>query len=118
VRHDFALLLSPAASGDFSQRKQGAEIFSSLVVKFPLRGPGDDFVEQHRMVKSWDTYRQLFAEAGGARAIGEASTDYLYYGRQAIPHIRQHLGDPRIIILLRNPIERAFSCWRHLRRDE
>jgi hypothetical protein len=101
----------------FLSANKEPKFFSSLVLKFPLRGPGDDFVEQHRMVKSWDVYRQLFADVGGAKAIGEASTDYLYYGRQAIPHIRQYLGDPRIVILLRNPVDRAFSSWRHLRRD-
>jgi len=101
----------------FLSANKEPKFFSSLTLKFPLRGPGDDFVEHHRMVKTWDEYRQLFADAGGARAIGEASSDYLYHGRQAIPHIQRYLGDPRIVILLRNPVERAFSAWRHLRRD-
>lgn len=101
----------------FLSANKEPKFFSSLVLKFPLRGPGDDFVEKHRMVKSWEAYGQLFAEVRAERAVGEASTDYLYRGRQIIPHIRQRLGDPRIIILLRDPVERAFSSWRHLRRD-
>lgn len=62
-------------------------------------------------------YLGLFAAANGRPAIGEASATYLYYHRIAIPRIKELLGDPKIIIMLRDPVARAFSAYRHLVRD-
>lgn len=53
-------------------------------------------------------YEQLFAEAGNARAVGEASVNYLY-SQVAPRRISEEIADPRILIFLRNPIERAYS---------
>lgn len=62
-------------------------------------------------VREWDHYCKLFKNAGGAKAIGELSTSYLY-STEAAANIRRQLGDIKIIICLRNPIERAYSHYR------
>jgi hypothetical protein len=93
------------------------KFFNAQVMKLPLRGPRDHIVVS-RMIRTLADYERLFEAAGNARAVGEASPDYLFYAAQVAPLIRETLGDPRIVIVLRNPVARAHSAWRHLRRDQ
>lgn len=80
-------------------------------------GKGDDVVESN-IIKSLDEYKKLFSKAEDEIAIGEASADTLYYYKNTIPRIKETCGDDtKIIIILRNPIDRAFSAYTHLRRD-
>jgi hypothetical protein len=48
---------------------------------------------------------------------GEASPDYLLFSKDLAPIIKKVLGDIPIIISLRNPIDRAFSAYSNLIRD-
>jgi hypothetical protein len=77
-------------------------------------GPGDDEMINRRAVTDPDAYRQLFAGVGSQTAIGEASVSYLYYA-DAPRNIRRMLGDARIIAILRDPVERAFSNFQFMR---
>lgn len=62
-------------------------------------------------------YFGLFREAGAAQAVGEASTAYLYVPKTATT-IRRTLGpSTRIIIILRNPVDMAYSLWGHMVRE-
>jgi len=65
----------------------------------------------------WQNYLKLFENVQKEKAIGESTTAYLYYYETAITLIREYLEDIKIIISLRNPIDRAFSAYLHLRRD-
>lgn len=65
-------------------------------------------IEHRGAVRDADAYRELFAEAGPARAVGEASVFYLY-SEQAPELIHRHNPDARIIILLRDPVDFMFS---------
>ena len=50
-------------------------------------------------------------------AIGEATVLYLYYFEHAIQNIKKYLGeDIRIVIILRNPVDRAYSAFQHVSR--
>jgi len=62
-------------------------------------------------------YLKLFEKIQKEKAIGESTTAYLYYYKVAIELIKEYLGDIKIIISLRNPIDRAFSAYLHLRRE-
>ena len=66
---------------------------------------------------SIENYSKLFNKVTHESAIGEASVQYLYYYDTAIPQIKKFLGDIKIIMILRNPVERAFSAYVHLLRD-
>lgn len=90
--------------------------FTSAAGKFPEGGPKDHLVKDW-YVKDWESYLELFADAQH-KAIGEASADTLYFYKETIPLIKEHLGDPKIIIILRNPVKRAFSAYTHLVRDQ
>ncbi len=65
-------------------------------------------LEQGKFCGTIEQYRALFARAGDARAVGEASVSYLA-DEDAPVHIREVVPDVRIIVLLRQPIDRAFS---------
>jgi len=71
----------------------------------------------HRFpVKSFPEYEQLFVEAGGAQAIGEASPIYLECP-QAAAQIRERLPAVRLICSIRHPVDRAYSDYlMYLRR--
>jgi len=66
---------------------------------------------------SWQDYIKLFEKVQEEKAIGESSVTYLYYYKRATKSIKEYLGNIKIIISLRNPVDRAFSAYMHLRRD-
>jgi hypothetical protein len=47
------------------------------------------------------------------KLAGEASVHYLYHHKTVIPKIKEYVGDIPIIIILRNPVERAISNWQY-----
>jgi hypothetical protein len=61
-------------------------------------------------IRDWAKYLSLFEAGKNKTAIGEASTSYLTSPESA-EWIRKELSNVRIIILLRNPLERAFSLY-------
>lgn len=54
--------------------------------------------------------RKYFDGVGDDLIAGEASTSYIYQPWVA-PRIRKHLPDVKLIAMLRNPIDRAFSNY-------
>ncbi|MBX7107471.1 MAG: sulfotransferase [Chitinophagales bacterium] len=65
-----------------------------------------------KWVENYDQYEKLFDGSAGKKAIGEASVMYLFFYKQAIENIRKYLGDDvRILMILRNPVERAYSAY-------
>lgn len=69
-------------------------------------------------ITTLNEYKKLFLSSfPGIRASGEASTSYLPFYLETIPRIKNTLGDPKIIIILRNPVDRAFSNYLHHKRD-
>lgn len=57
-----------------------------------------------------ERYSKLFIEATYQKIIGEASVSYLFYPN--VPKkIKDTISDAKIIIILRNPIDRGFSHY-------
>lgn len=68
---------------------------------------------------SWQKYTELFNSIDSkVHAIGEASVQYLYHYNITIPEIKKTLGDVKIIIMLRNPADRAFSNYMLHRKND
>ena len=62
-------------------------------------------------------YLNLFLDGKDKKYRGESSVMYLMYPEIVIPKIKQLFGeDCKIIILLRNPVERAYSGFQHVKR--
>ena len=98
----------------FSAQKE-PKFFSSLDISLQLCGKGD-FEAQSEMILTEEEYFDGFSHCDKP-AVGEASSDYFYYHKKTIPRIKQYLGDPKIIIVLRNPYERSFSAYSNMIRD-
>lgn len=123
------LILGVAKSGTTSlyhYLSQHPEIFMSRVKEpnffacegehLNYQGPGYFYVRDWT-VTSWQDYQKLFAAAGQAKALGEASWSSFYYPA-AVERIRRYCPQMKFILLLRNPIERAFSHYSYLRQYE
>lgn len=78
-----------------------------------FRGPGATI---GRAITSRQAYDALFADAGQARAVGEASNLYLYR-EEAAARIAHEVPDVRLLAILRQPADRAFSSYQHLKRQ-
>lgn len=65
-------------------------------------------------------YEKLFEKANPNQVTGEISTPYLYLHHQTINNIKKYHSDSanlKILIILRNPIERAYSQYLWKVRD-
>ena len=62
------------------------------------------------IVTDWQDYLRLFANATGEPALGEASVCYLW-SPTAPEGIAARIPDARILVMLRDPAERAFSQY-------
>jgi hypothetical protein len=77
---------------------------------------GDKYGPLHKVKKPIYYYR-LFEKVYNYKAVGEASTSYLY--DTASPElIKNKLGIVRIIILLRDPVDMSYSLYNHQVRRE
>jgi hypothetical protein len=82
--------------------------------------------EPHFFTSNWNYgfrwYEDLFADWNGQKAIGEASMTYTYPEFIDVPRrIAKHIPDTRLIYILRDPIERAYShylYYHHYRGNE
>ncbi len=61
-------------------------------------------------------YQDLFKDVSNERAIGEASHCYLYEP-EAAARIQQHVPDAKLVAILRNPVDRAYSHFLHMVRN-
>lgn len=56
-------------------------------------------------------YEKIFRNAGPQhKVVGEASTSYIYF-KQAVPTILEYNSNAKIIVMLRNPIDRLHSAF-------
>ena len=60
----------------------------------------------------WEDYVRLFQGVRGERAIGEASAAYLW-SPTAAANIRACMPGAKVVMILRDPAERAFSQYLH-----
>jgi Sulfotransferase family len=75
----------------------------------PVRMPGPK-------IKSLDEYEGLFDGVRDEKAVGEATPTYLYLPGVA-ERIRHHVPEARLIAILRDPAERAYSGYQHAVRS-
>lgn len=69
-------------------------------------GPGADYI--NNSIVSLDAYQALFADASTNMICGEASPLYLYSAK-APERIKHHVPNAKMVVILRNPIEQAYS---------
>ena len=77
-----------------------------------IGGPGDVQTYQEHVWRRAD-YEALFDPAPPGALLGEATPFYLY-DRSAHDRIRTLIPDAKLILMLRDPVDRAHSNWTHL----
>ena len=78
-------------------------------------GPGDRHSQQEWIWRSKD-YARLFAPARPDQLRGESTPFYLW-SRGAHRRIAAKLPDVKLIAVVRDPVDRAYSNWMHLWSD-
>ncbi|MBV1903153.1 MAG: sulfotransferase [Marinosulfonomonas sp.] len=70
------------------------------------QGPGADYI--NNSITDLETYRDIFSAVPRSVTCGEASPLYLFAPKSA-ERIKHHIPKARLVVLLRNPIEQAYS---------
>jgi len=89
--------------------------FSYAQIAANVAGPRDDVVLP-ALCAGREEYERHYSDVDRQRAVGEISPSYLYYD-EVRESILRELGRVRIVVLLRNPVDKAFSQYMHLVRD-
>jgi hypothetical protein len=61
-----------------------------------------------------DWYKAKFAGATTERTIGEATPNYMYFG-EGLNRMAEVIPEARLVAILRNPVDRAYSHYWHER---
>jgi hypothetical protein len=99
-RHPATFMSEPKEPRFFAYEGERPEAFG---------GPGASSLVSS-IVKTRDEYEQLFAGVTDERVVGESSPAYLY-SQVAAGRIHEAVPDARIVVLLRDPADRAYSHW-------
>lgn len=79
-------------------------------------GPGDKEAVNQHSITDLESYELLFQDVAIEQVAGEVSPLYLYHPETA-HRISQQVPMAKLIVILRDPVERAYSSFLHLRRD-
>lgn len=121
------LIIGAAKSGTtalYAYLKQHPDIFMSPVKEprffafegehLSFNGPGDHGEKcSEATITDLKTYQSLFKNVTTEKAIGEASPAYLSSAEKASERIRYYLPEVKLIAILRQPAERAYSAFLH-----
>ncbi len=79
----------------------------------------DYFIKERKGVKNrtLQEYKSLFDNVKNEKAIGEASPAYIY-NEKAAKLIKEGIPSVKIIAILRQPVDRAYSNFLHAKRDK
>ena len=79
-------------------------------------GPGDRETVGRHSITEQAAYEKLFDAAEAAQVTGEVSPLYLYHPAAA-GNIAGKVPGCKLVVVLRDPVARAFASFLHLRRD-
>ncbi|MGI9586499.1 MAG: sulfotransferase family protein [Acidimicrobiia bacterium] len=100
----------------FMAQKKEPQFFACQEPNYSFAGPGDRGFLDAQVTRDWDSYVGLFDSVTDHPVRGEASTWYLY--EPTAPRlIKESLPGVKLLAVLRNPVDRAYSSFAHLRRD-
>jgi hypothetical protein len=101
--------------GVFVPARKELHYFSAEELRAAAHGPGDASAVAGICATEGE-YAACFAAAGPGQMSGDVSPSYFFFGACA-ERIAARLGCVRIIIMLRDPVEKAYSQYMHLVRD-
>ncbi len=80
-----------------------------------FKGPGDAATINRVAVTGRDAYLDLFPAEHDHLALGDGSVSTLYYAERAVEEIRRVNPQMRLVVILRDPVERAHSSYLYMR---
>ena len=99
----------------FMPSQKELHFFTFEILSKLNKGPFDKIVKESQIDNS-EKYLSYYQNVKQEKAIGDTSPSYINYPSQFF-RIKKYLNDPKIIILLRDPISRAYSNYLHLKRE-
>jgi hypothetical protein len=96
--------------------EQHPQIFMSPVKEPNFFCVGGQESSNSEAVTHIGAYHDLFKGVSDEKAIGEASHCYLYEP-EAVARIQHYVPDAKLVTILRNPVDRAYSHFLHRVRD-
>lgn len=90
--------------------KEPRTLISQHIKGISSSDPIQEYIQSNSIL-DLDDYHKLYSVNKAVRV--DASVQYLYHCNQVIPQIKRNLdsNDVRIVIMLRNPIDRAYSNY-------
>jgi hypothetical protein len=103
---NFLVIGAPRAGTTWIERqlREHPQVF------LPSRKELHFFDREENFEKGIDHYKSYFVEAEDSLAVGEATPDYLHHPL-APQRIKRYLGDVKLIVSLRDPVDRAYSRY-------
>lgn len=99
----------------FLPAKKELHYFSHQELLANCGGPGDSYVAESA-TSTEKRYRRHYGKWSGEKLLGDFSTSYLFYHDESAGRIRDYSPNAKIVIMLRNPIDKAYSQYMHLVR--
>jgi hypothetical protein len=100
--------------GIFIPERKECRYFSCMLGDFI----GPEPISANDIIRSFEEYQNLFNTAEPGQLRGDISPDYLFYYQNAVPKILEEINTKvPIVIVLRNPIDRAYSNYLQKVRD-
>jgi hypothetical protein len=93
---------------EYLSRVKGIHMCSVKEPNFFIKGVGPNYRNLLALVKDEEKYLALFKPKDNEHIIGESSVSYLY-DSDAAARIHAKIPDAKVVIILRDPIERAYS---------
>lgn len=78
-------------------------------------GPGDAHTINRVAVTDRSAYLALYPRQTNLLAMGDGSVSTLYYHKRAIPEVLEMNPEMKVIVLLRDPVVRAYSSHQYMR---
>ena len=99
----------------FMPEQKELHFFTFKILSKLKNGPKDDIIKEMQ-INSSEKYLSYFQNVKNEIAIGDVSPSYINYPSEFFK-IKKYLNDPKVIIILRDPINRAYSNYLHLKRE-
>ena len=100
----------------FMPSQKELHFFTYEILSKLKNGPKDGAVKKTQIQDS-KKYLDFYRNVKNEIAVGDASPSYINYPNQFLK-IKEYLEDPKFIIVLRDPINRAYSNYLHLKREQ
>ena len=103
--HPRVFVTDPKEPHYFALHKRGAY----------FTAPGDEHTINKVAVTDRDAYLDLYPQEHDYLALGDASVSTMYYHQDALPEVVDMNPAMRVVVLLREPVARAYSSHQYMR---